>query len=237
MNIQEEVRQGLEAWYNTLPQEAIAAAENALRQVDSEERGGAYILPNRESIFRAFQLTPPQNVKFVLVGQDPYPTIGHAMGLAFSVRRDVKPFPRSLQNIFKELHNDLGIAMPETGDLSAWAQQGGLLLNTSLTVEAGKANSHWDIGWGPFTRRVLDYVAGLPQPLVFLQWGMQAVKTTPAAALDRPDRVFIRSTHPSPLAANRASRELPAFIGSHPFSRTNEAFQRMGQQPIDWSLT
>lgn len=127
--------------------------------------------------------------------------------------------------------------MPETGDLSAWAQQGGLLLNTSLTVEAGKANSHWDIGWGPFTRRVLDYVAGLSQPLVFLQWGMQAVKTTPAAALDRTDRVFIRSTHPSPLAANRASKELPAFMGSHPFSRTNEALHRMGQEPVDWRLT
>ena len=157
--IQEEVRQGLGAWYDALPQDAIAAAENALQQVDMEAQGGAYILPTREDIFRAFQLTPPQNVKFVLVGQDPYPTIGHAMGLAFSVRRDVKPFPRSLQNIFKELRNDLGIPMPETGDLSAWAQQGGLLLNTSLTVEAGKANSHWDIGWGPFTRRVLDYVA------------------------------------------------------------------------------
>ena len=132
MTIQEEVRQGLGAWYEALPQDAIAAAENALRQVDTEAQGGAYILPNREDIFRAFQLTPPQNVKFVLVGQDPYPTIGHAMGLAFSVRRDVKPFPRSLQNIFKELRNDLGIPMPETGDLSAWAQQGGLLLNTSL---------------------------------------------------------------------------------------------------------
>mgnify|MGYP002230848336 FL=1 len=173
----------------------------------------------------------------MLVGQDPYPTIGHAMGLAFSVRRDVKPFPRSLQNIFKELRNDLGLPLPETGDLSAWAQQGGLLLNTSLTVEAGKANSHWDIGWGPFTRRALDYVAGLPQPLVFLQWGMQAVKTTPSAALDRTDRVFIRSTHPSPLAANRASKELSAFMGSHPFSRTNEALHRMGQEPVDWRLT
>ena len=122
--IQEEVRQGLGAWYDALPQDAITAAENALQQVDTEAQGGAYILPNREDIFRAFQLTPPQNVKFVLVGQDPYPTIGHAMGLAFSARQDVKPFPRSLQNIFKELRNDLGIPMPETGDLSAWAQQG-----------------------------------------------------------------------------------------------------------------
>lgn len=236
MTIQEEVRQGLGAWYAALPQAAIVAAENALRQVNTEVQGGACILPNREDIFRAFQLTTPQNIKFVLVGQDPYPTTGHAMGLAFSVRQDVKPFPRSLQNIFRELHSDLGIPVPATGDLSVWAQQGGLLLNTSLTVEAGKANSHRDIGWGSFTRRVLDYVAGLPQPLVFLQWGMQAVKTTPAAALDRTDRAFIRSTHPSPLAANRASKELPAFIGSHPFSRTNEALQRMRQKLVDWRL-
>lgn len=99
--IQEEARQGLGLWYDALPQDAIVAAENALRQVDTEAQSGAYILPNREDIFRAFQLTPPQNVKFVLVGQDPYPTIGHAMGLAFSVRRDVKPFPRSLQNILR----------------------------------------------------------------------------------------------------------------------------------------
>ena len=191
--IQEEVRQGLGAWYDALPQDAIAAAENALQQVDMEAQGGAYILPNREDIFRAFQLTPPQNVKFVLVGQDPYPTIGHAMGLAFSVRRDVKPFPRSLQNIFKELRNDLGIPMPETGDLSAWAQQGGLLLNTSLTVEAGKANSHWDIGWGPFTRRVLNYVAsasGVPSV------GNAGSKDHPSRRPE-PDRQGIHSFHPS----------------------------------------
>lgn len=232
-----DVKQEIQSWSDLVPASAIEAAESALAHAKEATERGQRVLPSESQIFTALRLVQPQNCKFFLLGQDPYPTVGHAMGLAFSVAPDVRPLPRSLQNIFKELHADLGIPIPTCGDLTPWAKQGGLLLNTVLTVEAGHANSHRGFGWEEFTKAIVDAVNDLPQPIVFLQWGAQAVKMTPENQCShRPDRVFIRSTHPSPLGANRKTATLPSFMGSCPFSRTNQALIQMGQEPIDWNI-
>ena len=185
------------------------------------------VYPPRQQLFSAFALTPPEQVRAVILGQDPYHEPGQANGLAFSVRPGVK-LPPSLVNIYKERETDLGIAPSLDGDLTHWAQQGVLLLNTVLTVERGKANSHKDLGWQEFTDSVIASLTGLPQPIAFVLWGAQAQKKAKAAAASPYPRLILQTPHPSPLSAYRG------FFGSRPFSQINEFLTAHGEAPIDW---
>lgn len=181
-------------------------------------------LPGPDRIFAALQATPPEQVRVVILGQDPYPTPGHANGLAFSVAPQV-PLPRSLRNIFTELRDDLGRA-PRTGDLSHWAAQGVLLLNTALTVQPGNAGAHAKWGWDKLSRQAIAKAQN-HGPLAFLLWGAHAQKA--AAGLPRDQDLVIATAHPSPLSARRG------FFGSRPFSRINGWLAERGYAPIDWS--
>lgn len=196
------------------------------RFVDGE-RARHPVYPPREEVFAALHLTPLRAVKVVILGQDPYHGPGQAHGLCFSVRRGVPP-PPSLQNILTELESDLGIRRPADGDLTAWAQQGVLLLNTTLTVRGGVAASHQGKGWETFTDRVIEVVAAAPRRVVFLLWGAAARRKR--SLVDTARHVVIESPHPSPLSAHRG------FFGSRPFSRANEALAAAGREPIDWRL-
>ena len=184
------------------------------------------VYPPRERLFAALEHTAPEDVRAVLLGQDPYHGAGQANGLAFSVPTSV-PLPPSLHNIYAELEADLGVRRTR-GDLSDWAAQGVLLLNTVLTVEADRANSHRDIGWQAFTDEVIAALARLPQPIVFVLWGAQAQKKRPLTGSTAP-RLVLESAHPSPLSAYRG------FFGSRPFSRINDFLAAHGEDPIDWS--
>ena len=200
---------------------------------------GAVVFPPEP--MRALALTPLASVRVVIVGQDPYHGAGQAEGLAFSVAPGVR-VPPSLRNIFKEIQRDLGQPIPVSGSLVRWAQQGVLLLNTSLTVEEGQAASHAKRGWETLTDALIELVARQSQPVVFLLWGAPAqsklplilesqVQTDgPGDAAGPPRHVVLCSAHPSPLSAHRG------FFGSRPFSATNAALQRMGAPPIDWSI-
>lgn len=181
-------------------------------------------LPGPSRVFAALEATAPNRVRVVVLGQDPYPTPGHANGLAFSVAPDIA-LPRSLRNIFAELRDDIGAA-PATGDLSGWAQQGVLLLNTSLSVPAGLAGAHARWGWDRLAR---DAVADAQKhgPLAFLLWGAHAQKAV--AGLPRPEDLVIATAHPSPLSAKRG------FFGSRPFSQINAWLEAQGRQPVDWA--
>lgn len=230
-----------QAWTDVLPGNAIATAYTLWHRTNNE-RAEHIIYPPAEAVFRALELTPPDKVKVVIVGQDPYHEPNQAMGLSFSVPEGVL-FPPSLRNIFGELTSDLGVPYPRCGNLTKWAKQGVLLLNTVLTVEARKAASHADYGWQDFTEAVVKHCMTLPQPVVFLCWGTFAHRLVNEAAQSLTDehqtimhKYGIRSTHPSPMSATRPSRELDAFVGSHPFSRTNQLLIDMGGEPIDWSL-
>ncbi|PRX35151.1 Uracil-DNA glycosylase [Meinhardsimonia xiamenensis] len=182
-------------------------------------------LPAPDRVYAALRLTPPEAVRVVILGQDPYPTPGHANGLAFSVNPDVAPLPRSLANIFRELGEDIG-AVPGTGDLSGWARQGVLLINTALTVPAGEAGGHARLGWA---RLVADVLGALDRaPRAFLLWGRQAQQVA-AARLANPDHLRIETAHPSPLSARRG------FFGSRPFSRVNDWLVSRGEAPINWA--
>ena len=185
------------------------------------------VYPPREDLFSAFSLTPPEAVRVVILGQDPYHEPGQAHGLAFSVKEGVK-LPPSLVNIYKEREADVGVPMCQSGDLTDWAKQGILLLNTVLTVEKGKANSHKDLGWQVFTDDVVAAVAKLPQPIAFVLWGAQAQKKAAVAAASEHPRLIIQSPHPSPLSSYRG------FFGSKPFSRINEFLSSHGEKEIAW---
>jgi len=185
------------------------------------------VYPPREQLFTAFALTPPEAVKVVILGQDPYHEPGQAHGLAFSVQQGVK-IPPSLVNIYKELQTDLGVTPPKHGDLTHWAEQGVFLLNTVLTVEHGKANSHRTYGWQDFTDHVTACLAQLPQPVAFVLWGAQAQKKAAAAAASPYPRLILQGPHPSPLSAFRG------FFGSKPFSQINTFLSDHGQTPIKW---
>lgn len=180
------------------------------------------ILPEPARIMAALQATPPENVRVVILGQDPYPTPGHADGLAFSVRPGTA-LPRSLGNVFAELEADLG-ARPDTGDLSGWAAQGVLLLNTVLTVPAGVARGHARLGWQEFAAAIVAHVSR--KPTAFILWGRDAQGFRSAIHTD--DHLVIETAHPSPLSARRG------FFGSRPFSRTNAWLLARGGTPIDW---
>ena len=185
------------------------------------------VYPPREDLFAAFRLTTPEQVRAVILGQDPYHEPGQAHGLAFSVRDGVKK-PPSLRNIFTELESDLGIPPRESGELTFWAQQGVLLLNTVLTVEAGKAASHKDLGWQAFTDGVIASLADLPQPVAFLLWGSHAQKKAAIAERSKYPRLVLQAPHPSPLSSYRG------FFGSKPFSQINNFFIQNVQPPIQW---
>ena len=181
-------------------------------------------LPAPENVFAALRLTQPEAVRVVILGQDPYPTPGHAHGLAFSTEPDVRPLPRSLANIFKEMQADVGDCPPEP-DLRFWARQGVLLLNPVLTVPAGTPQGHARLGWQRLTTEVLAHLAG--QPRVYLLWGASAQKI--AAGVDPERNLVIASAHPSPLSARRG------FFGSRPFSRVNGWLQARGAPGINWT--
>lgn len=190
-----------------------------------ERRDDKIIAPADDLIFRALR-TPLNDVRVVIVGQDPYPTPGHAVGLAFGTHRDVRPLPRSLANIYAELRDDLGIQPAEHGDLSHWADQGVLLLNTSLTVTEGEAGSHRAWPWKEITGAILGALADRGGPLVAILWGREAQWAAPIlAGVDT-----IESAHPSPLSARRG------FFGSRPFSRANASLVTQGSSPIDWRV-
>jgi len=187
------------------------------------------ILPPREDLFTALRLTGPESVRCVILGQDPYPTPGHAHGLAFSVRPGVG-IPRSLQNMYRELESDLNLPRPESGSLTGWAEQGVLLLNNVLTVYEGAANSHKGWGWERFTARLLLTLRQEPRPIAFLLWGKNAqTKGREAAILTSVyPRLVLETAHPSPLSARRG------FFGSRPYSRVNAFLEANGQKAIDW---
>ncbi len=215
-------------WRDTLvplvSQGELVDLESFLRQRMS---AGLEVLPSREQWFSAFAHTPLARTRVVILGQDPYPTPGHAHGLSFSVERSVDPLPRSLRNIFRELEDDLGI-VNQHGDLRGWADQGVLLLNRVLTVEAGAAGSHRGRGWELLTDAVVRRLAARETPTVFILWGNEARKQ--AAVIDSRRHCVLESAHPSPLSARRG------FFGSRPFSRANDFLRAHGRQPINWAL-
>ena len=196
------------------------------RFVDQEYKTRT-VYPDPEDIFAALHLTPLHEVKAVILGQDPYHGPGQAHGLCFSVKPDVE-IPPSLQNIYKELHDDLGLKIPNNGCLVKWAKQGVLMLNTVLTVRAHEANSHRDHGWEQFTDAILRAVDAQDRPIVFLLWGTPAGRK--AALLHNPKHLILTAPHPSPLSAYRG------FFGCRHFSRCNDFLVKHGQTPIDWQI-
>ena len=195
------------------------------------------ILPPCDMIFRALYLTPPENTRCVILGQDPYPTPGVANGLAFSANPGQK-IPASLRNIFRELTEDIKCNMPSEPDLTPWAEQGVLLLNANLTVIAGKPGSCVNWGWQEITGDILRVCMELNHTIAFLFWGGYAHKV--AKTLDfennKNNKIAFYSSHPSPLGARHGNENIPAFLGSRPFSRVNQYFISQGETPIDWKL-
>jgi uracil-DNA glycosylase len=200
----------------------IAALGEFLR---AETAAGRGYLPAGASVLRAF-MSPLADVRVLIVGQDPYPTPGHPIGLSFAVERHVRPVPRSLQNIYRELHDDLGLPIPQHGDLSAWAEHGVMLLNRVLTVRRGASGSHRGKGWEAVTEQAIRALVARGGPLVAILWGRDAANLTPLLGATP----IIRSAHPSPLSASGG------FFGSRPFSRANASLVAQGAQPVDWRL-
>lgn len=203
-------------------EEQIHQLGNMLRE---ENRAGRHYLPAGTDVLRAFTY-PLDDVKVLIVGQDPYPTPGHAMGLSFSVKRDVRPLPRSLANIYQELSNDLGIPPAAHGDLTAWSEAGVCLLNRVLTVRPGAPASHRGRGWEEVTAHAIKVLVARQRPLVAILWGRDAQNLQPMLA----DTPVIASPHPSPLSASRG------FFGSRPFSRANSLLEQQGATPVNWQL-
>jgi uracil-DNA glycosylase len=202
--------------------ETIAQLGDFLRE---EVRVGRGYLPAGDVVLRAFSL-PLEQVRVLIVGQDPYPTPGHPVGLSFSVAPDVRPVPRSLQNMYQELAADLALPTPSTGDLSPWFDQGVMLLNRVLTVQPGRSASHQGRGWEQVTDRAITALAARGGPLVAILWGRQAQTLRPLLG----NVARIESAHPSPLSARAG------FFGSRPFSRANSLLAEQGAPPIDWRL-
>lgn len=200
----------------------IAAMGRFLRE---ELAAGRRYLPHGDQVLRAFR-RPLAEVRVLIVGQDPYPTPGHPVGLSFSVAPDVRPLPKSLVNIYRELVDDLGVPVPRDGDLSPWAERGVMLLNRSLTVSPGQANSHRGKGWEPVTEQAIRAVVRRGGPLAAILWGRDAQSLKPLLGAVPA----VESAHPSPLSAHRG------FFGSRPFSRVNTLLQQQGGEPVDWAL-
>ncbi|WP_265443601.1 uracil-DNA glycosylase [Flexivirga meconopsidis] len=200
----------------------VTACGEFLRE---EVASGNGYLPAGDKVLRAFE-QPLDDVRVLIVGQDPYPTPGHAVGLSFSVAPEVNPVPRSLQNIYQEMTNDLGCARPATGDLSPWADRGVLLLNRVLTVRAGQPASHRGKGWEHVTAAAINGLVERGGPLVAILWGRDARNLAPHLG----QVPYVESAHPSPLSAHAG------FFGSRPFSRVNQLLAEQSAEPIDWSL-
>ncbi len=195
--------------------------------LEKELVAGQVILPAREDIFNALDSTPYDSVRVLLVGQDPYPTPGHAHGLCFSVQPTVRPLPQSLRNVYRELHDDVGCRIPNNGCLEPWAKQGVLLLNTVLTVRAGQANSHQGRGWELFTDRIIELVVAKQTRVVFVLWGRQAQKKRDL--ITQSHHTVVATAHPSPLSVRK-------FYGCRCFSRINGDLVEAGMAPIDWQI-
>ncbi|MFT4157096.1 MAG: uracil-DNA glycosylase [Microbacterium sp.] len=209
--------------------EALAPTQSIITEIghrlSAEQATGRGFLPTQENVLRAFRL-PLEEVKVLILGQDPYPTPGHPIGLSFAVGRDVRPVPRSLANIYTERHDDLGLAPAGHGDLTAWSDQGVLLLNRVLTVRPGAPASHRGWGWETVTELAIRALVARGRPLVAILWGKQAQSVRPLLA----HTPVIASAHPSPLSAGRG------FFGSRPFSRSNALLQQQGADAIDWRV-
>lgn len=214
-------------WSRVLADQLSADYFRELQQFVATQRASHHVFPPADKVFAAFKATPYEQVRVLLLGQDPYHDHGQAHGLCFSVPSGVKP-PPSLVNIFKELHADVGCPVPDHGCLEAWARQGVLLLNTVLTVRAHEPNSHRKRGWETFTDAVIRAVNDKTSPVIFLLWGRSAQQKAKLVDLER--HAIVQSTHPSPLSANRG------FFGSRPFSKVNRELASRGQAEIDWHL-
>jgi uracil-DNA glycosylase len=209
--------------------EALAPVEDQIARMGAFLReqvaAGKKYLPAGDNVLRAFK-QPFSDVRVLILGQDPYPTPGHPVGLSFSVAPSVKRLPGSLVNIFREYSDDLGFPSPSNGDLTPWTERGVLLLNRVLTVEPGKPGSHRGKGWEEVTERAITALAERDKPLVAILWGRDARNLAPLLGRDR----CIESAHPSPMSAHNG------FFGTRPFSRANELLQRQGAEPVDWKL-
>ncbi|MFC4401715.1 uracil-DNA glycosylase [Gracilibacillus xinjiangensis] len=214
-------------WANILDQEFDKEYYIHLREFLKREYQQFPIYPDREDIFNALHYTPFENVKVVILGQDPYHGPDQAHGLSFSVKPEVE-IPPSLRNIYKELAEDVGCTIPNHGHLTKWAEQGVLLLNNVLTVRAGQAHSHRGQGWEQFTDQVIMSLNEKADPIVYILWGAAAQKKQ--AIINTSKHFIIKSAHPSPLSAHRG------FLGSQPFSKTNEILKSIGRNPIDWQI-
>ncbi|CAJ1315671.1 uracil-DNA glycosylase [Paenibacillus nuruki] len=214
-------------WADVLEDELQKPYYLELRQFLAQEYRTATIYPDMYDIFNALHYTSLESTRVVILGQDPYHGPGQAHGLSFSVKPGVS-IPPSLHNIYQELHDDLGCTIPKHGSLIHWAEQGVLLLNAVLTVRRGQAASHQNQGWETFTDRVIEAVNERETPAVFILWGSHAQRK--GAAIDRSKHHVITSTHPSPFSAHKG------FMGSKPFSHTNQFLESQGMEPIDWCI-
>ncbi len=214
-------------WLNVLGEEFHKPYYKELYQFVKQEYDTTQVFPPADDIFNAFHLTPLNEVKVVIIGQDPYHNIGQAHGLCFSVKPEVE-IPPSLVNIYQELHDDLGCKIPNNGYLVKWAKQGVLMLNTVLTVRAHMANSHRGKGWEEFTDAAIRALNRQDRPIVFILWGRPAQMKK--SMLNHPKHLILEAPHPSPLSAYRG------FFGSKPFSKTNQFLEANGITPIDWQI-
>ena len=212
-------------WNEILAEEMQKDYYQQLQAFVQKRRAAVRVFPEEKNVFNALELTPFESVKVVILGQDPYHGFGQAHGLSFSVQKGI-PLPPSLKNIYKELQEDIGGELPTEGDLSHWAKQGVLLLNTVLTVEEGNANSHKGKGWERLTNRLIESLNELKYPVIFILWGKPAQDKE--KLITNPNHVILKAPHPSPLSAYRG------FFGSKPFSRVNDILIQQGQTPICW---
>ena len=212
-------------WDEILAEEMQKDYYQELQAFVQKRRSEVRVFPEEKNVFNALELTPFESVKVVILGQDPYHGFGQAHGLSFSVKKGT-PLPPSLKNIYKELQEDIGGELPSEGELSHWAKQGVLLLNTVLTVEEGNANSHKGRGWERLTNRLIESLNELKHPVIFILWGKPAQDKE--KLITNPNHVLLKAPHPSPLSAYRG------FFGSKPFSKVNDILIQQGQTPIRW---
>ena len=212
-------------WNEILSEEMKKDYYQELLAFVQKRRAEVRVFPEEKNVFNALELTPFESVKVVILGQDPYHGFGQAHGLSFSVKKGT-PLPPSLKNIYKELQEDIGGELPSEGELSHWAKQGVLLLNTVLTVEEGNANSHKGRGWERLTNRLIESLNELKHPVIFILWGKPAQDKE--KLITNPNHVLLKAPHPSPLSAYRG------FFGSKPFSKVNDILIQQGQTPIRW---
>lgn len=217
------------SWKEVLIEEFSADYFKELKAfLTKEKESGVSVYPPGPEIFSAFNLTPFDKVKVVLLGQDPYHGKNQAHGLSFSVKKGITP-PPSLKNIFKELHADLGLPIPESGDLTKWAEQGVFLLNAILTVQAKKPASHQKKGWEKFTDAVIKTISDKKEGVIFILWGKFA--QSKEELIDKDKHYVLKAAHPSPYSADKG------FFSSKPFSKVNSLLNKIGKKPIDWDLT